>query len=518
MTPGTLTDYPERAATVVTTPPRAPAPLPAARPASPGAARTRLLLEGPITRTLLRLAPNVVVNVVLIAVTASVDAHFVGRLGPGALAGLSLVFPLMMLMQQMANSSMGGAIAAAVARAIGSGRRDDAAALVVHALVIACAMAGLFTSTLLIAGPTLYAFMGGQGPVLAAAVEYSNTIFAGALAYWVLSALTSVVRGTGQPVALAAVYVAAEVLHVLLVPMLVFGIGPVPPMGITGAGIATVTSFAVSSAVLAWFLASGRTTVTFSRRAIRLDRRLFTEILRVGGPMSLQPVLNNVSLATLTGFVGMSGPVALAAFGAAVRLEYALYPLTFGLGAGVLALVGTNIGAGQVSRAARIAWTAGALGAGFTACVGLVGVACPGVWIALFSASPGVHTLAASYLCVASLGYPFLGLGLPLSSALQAAGRPLWPLLGIAGRVLVVAGGGWIVAHLTDTGLVGLGVVAGLGLAVYGATLAIAFGGVLATTAGSAARERTRRAGVGLASSSMLPGPPACRSGARRFD
>ena len=85
--------------------------------AKPAAARTRLLLEGPIVATLLRLAtPNVVVNVVLIAVTATVDAHFVGRMGPQALAGLSLVFPLIMLMQQMANSSMGGAIASAMLR------------------------------------------------------------------------------------------------------------------------------------------------------------------------------------------------------------------------------------------------------------------------------------------------------------------------------------------------------------------------------------------------------------------
>ena len=84
------------------------------KPASPAAARTRLLLEGPIVPTLLRLAaPNLVVNVVLIAVTTSVDAHFVGRLGLDALAGLALVFPLLMLMQQMANMAMGGAIAAA---------------------------------------------------------------------------------------------------------------------------------------------------------------------------------------------------------------------------------------------------------------------------------------------------------------------------------------------------------------------------------------------------------------------
>ena len=213
--------------------------------------RTRLLLHGPIVSTLLRLAaPNVVVNVILIAVTASVDAHFVGQLGPSALAGLSLVFPLLMLMQQMANGSMGGATASAVARAIGSGRRDDASALVFHALIIACGMAAVFTSVLVFAGPTVYAVMGGRGAALGAAVEYSNAIFGGAAAYWILSTLTSVVRGTGQPTVLAVVYLAAEALHVVFVPVLVFGLGPIPPLGITGAGLATVTSFTVSTAAL----------------------------------------------------------------------------------------------------------------------------------------------------------------------------------------------------------------------------------------------------------------------------
>ena len=158
----------------MTTPPRSAA--------SPAAARTRLMLEGPIVPTLLRLAaPNLVVNVVLIAVTTSVDAHFIGRLGLDALAGLALVFPLLMLMQQMANMAMGGAIAAAIARAIGAGRREDAASLVVHALSIAAGAAALFSAVFLLGGPAIYAVLGGRGPILAAALEYSNVIFAGAL-------------------------------------------------------------------------------------------------------------------------------------------------------------------------------------------------------------------------------------------------------------------------------------------------------------------------------------------------
>jgi putative MATE family efflux protein len=449
---------------------------PATTVTKPPAARTRILLEGPIVSTLLRLAaPNVVVNVVLIAVTATVDAHFVGQMGPSALAGLSLVFPLIMLMQQMANSSMGGAIASAIARAIGAGRHADASALVIHGVIIAAAMAGIFTLVLLLGGPAIYGLMGGSGNTYAAALEYSNTIFAGAFAYWLLSTLTSAVRGAGQAAVLAVVYLAAEGLHIVLVPLLMFGIGPLPPLGIAGAGIATVTSFAASSVFLAWYIASGRTVIKLTLRGVRLDRRLFIEILRVGAPMSLQPVLNNLALAMLTGFVGALGAAQLAGFGVAVRLEYLLYPLAFGLGAGALAMVGTNIGARNLVRAERIAWTAAVLAAGITGCIGLFGVTLPDVWTSLFTKTPDIHVLAARYLSITGGAYAFLGLGLTLASSFQAAGRPLWPLVGITGRAVVVSAGGWIVVHLTGADLDGLAVVAAAGLAVYGASLAIAF-------------------------------------------
>ena len=126
-------------------------------------------------------------------------------------------------------------------------------------------------------------------------------------------------------------------------------------------------------------------------------------------------------------------------------------------------MVGTNIGAAQPARPARIAWTGAALAASVSGGIGLLGVMWPEAWVAFFSATPAIHLMAASYLCVAGLAYPFLGVGLTLSSAFQAAGRPFWPLLGITSRVLVVAAGGWIVIHATDTGLVGLAVVTAAG-------------------------------------------------------
>src|SRR5262249_35699756 len=162
------------------------------------------------------------------------------------------------------------------------------------------------------------------------------------------------------------------------------------------------------------------------------------------------PVLNNLTLALLTGFVSALGAAQLAGFGVAVRLEDLLYPLAFGLGAGALAMVATNIGARNFPRAARVASTAagldaaGAGSAGATGCIGLFGVLSPGTWSALFTGAPGVHAVAAEYLVIVGLAYPFLGLGLTLASSFQAAGRPLWPLIGITGRAAVVAIGGVI--------------------------------------------------------------------------
>lgn len=447
----------------------------AATLASPAAARTRLLLEGPIISTLLRLAPaNLVVNVVLIAVTASVDAYFVGQLGLEALAGLSLVFPPMMLMQQMANASMGGAMAAAVGKAIGAGKRGEAAALVVHALVIACVAGALFTTLFVGLGPILYGWLGGRGAVLAAALDYGNVIFAGAVVYWLLGALTSVVRATGQVSLLAWVYLGAEALHIVLVPILVFGAGPIPALGATGAGIATVTSFATSSAVLAGWLASGRTSVTLSLRGVRLQPAMFGEILRVGVPMSALPLFNNLALATLTAYAGLLGTASLAGFGIGVRLEYLLYPINFGLGAGVLAMVSTNLGARQFERAGRIAWIGTGLSVGVMWLIGVLAITAPGLWSGLFTDDPEIRRATAIYLGLVGMAYVFIAPN-TLMSAFQSTRQPQFPLLAALARLIVVLIGGWIATQAFDTGLVGLGIVTFAGLVAMGSVLSLSF-------------------------------------------
>src|SRR5271167_2682207 len=143
--------------------------------------RTKALIEGPITATLLRLAaPNILVMVAQSSV-GLIETYFVGKLGTASLAGVALVFPPMMLMQMMSAGAMGGGMSSAIARALGGGRRADADALALHALVIALAFGLTFTVALLTGGRWLYTSMGGSGASLDAALIYSHVIFAGAI-------------------------------------------------------------------------------------------------------------------------------------------------------------------------------------------------------------------------------------------------------------------------------------------------------------------------------------------------
>lgn len=147
-------------------------------------ARTRMLLEAAIPATLVRPGtPNVLVMFVQAAV-GLIETYFVGKLGTDALAGVTLVFPVLMLMQMMSAGAMGGGISSAIARALGAGRRDDADALAWHALVIGLAFGVTFTLAVLGGGGWLYGAMGGRGASLAAAATYSQVIFSAAVLIW----------------------------------------------------------------------------------------------------------------------------------------------------------------------------------------------------------------------------------------------------------------------------------------------------------------------------------------------
>src|ERR1700689_2321404 len=189
--------------------------------------RTRALIEGPIALTLLRLgAPNMLVMFAQASV-GLVETYFIGKLGTAPLAGVALVFPVVMLMQMMSAGAMGGGMSSAIARALGGGRRADADALAAHAVVIALVFGLTFTIALLAGGRALYTAMGGSGASLDAAMTYSRVVFAGAILVWLFNSLANVIRGTGNMAFPALVTVSGVVVLIPLSPALIFGFGPI---------------------------------------------------------------------------------------------------------------------------------------------------------------------------------------------------------------------------------------------------------------------------------------------------
>jgi putative MATE family efflux protein len=398
-----------------------------------------------------------------------IETWWVSHLGSDALTGMAVVFPGFMMMQMLSGGAMGGGISSAIARALGGRRHDDANALVLHAIIVNGALGVMFSALVLMFGPSLYRALGGDGGSLDAALRYSNVVFAGTALVWLMNALASVIRGTGNMFVPALAICGSVVLLVPLSPCLIFGLGPFPALGIAGGGVAVVFTTALTAFVLAWYILSGRALVRF--QLVRLRWPLFRDILRVGAVASVTTLQTTLTVALTTALVGITaGPDAIAGYGTGGRLEYLLVPLVFGIGAPLVALVGTNIGAGNRERALRIALTGGALAFALTEAIGIAAAVWPAAWLGLFGHDPNMLATGTAYLRAVGPAYGFFGLGLSLYFASQGAGRLFWPLLAGMLRLLIAVGGGWLV--LRATGSLGwLFAALSAALLVYGGTM-----------------------------------------------
>ena len=400
------------------------------------------LLAAPIVPTLARLSAPGVLLVAFQSLVSIGDTYFVGRLGTAPLAGLALVFPLIMLLQMTSAGAMGGGVSSAIARALGAGDPPAARRLVVHALVIAAGMGAAFTALILLLGPTIYALLGGKDETLANAVRYSNVVFAGAITVWMANTLSSVLRGTGNMLVPALTLIVAAVVHVPFSAFLVSRIG------IAGAGVAYITTFGIAAAAMAVAVFRRSSALRPVRADLRLERRLFREILRVGGISVLSSVQTVLTAVILTGLVGRYGAGALAGYGVGLRLELLQIPLVFAVGQAMVVLVGIHIGAGRPERAKRIAWIGTAFAASISLAIGAVATVAPLAWVGLFSADPAVLESGSLYLRTVAPFYLMLAANIALYFASQGAGKVLLPVLAGTARLLIVIAGGAAVATL----------------------------------------------------------------------
>ena len=444
---------------------------PAGRPV---AARTRLLLEGPILPTLLRLAAPNVLNLLAIAGMITFDGLFLGRLGPDVLAGASLAFPFVMLMQHTAASGMGGGVSSAIARALGAGKRDVADALVLHTFVLALGLAAAFSTVLLSGAPFVFRWMGGHDEILSSALAYSNVAFGGAVSICMLNLLGSAVRGTGNMSLPAGVIVGSVIAHILVSPLLIFGWGPFPALGPAGAGWGLIVPFGAGSLVLLAYLRSPRSLVTLVFSGVPLQWPLFAEILKVGVPGLINVSITNLSVVLLTGIAGHLGKEVAVGYAMGARLEYILIPLAFGFGTAIVAMVGTNWGARNYRRAREIAWTGAVTVAAACATIGLIVALFPALWMGLFTGDQEIIRLGASYLRIAGPIYGLYGLGMALYFATQGFGSVVWTVTANAVRLLTSSAGALVAIYWLGLGVTGFFVGIACGFCAYAALTTVA--------------------------------------------
>src|SRR5689334_2700880 len=356
------------------------------------------ILHGPIVSTLVKMAlPTIGVMVAQTAVGVA-ETYYVGFLGTDALAGVALVFPIFMLMTTMSNGGLGSGVASAVARAVGAGRQQDADALLFHAVILAVIFGALFSGGALLGGPALYHALGGRDASLEAALKYSNILFSGSIAVWIVNLLVSALRGSGNVRVPAMITLVGALIMIPLSPALIFGFGPIPRLGLSGAGAAFNIYYVGALFVLLRYMRQGHSRLSLA--VVPVQGRLCADILRVGLPTAFNALQTNLSVILVTAAVGLFGTAALAGYGTAARLDYVLIPILFGLSSAVLAMVGINVGAGAAARARHIAVVSALVGIGITETIGLVAALFPMLWLTLFTHDPEVLAPGATYLSI----------------------------------------------------------------------------------------------------------------------
>jgi putative MATE family efflux protein len=436
------------------------------------AERRQMMLVGPILPTILTLAAPNVLNVAMQSLVSISDSWFVSQLGLVDLAALALVFPTQMALGQMSAGAMGGGVSSSVARALGSGNRAAAEAAAAHALVIAIGMAALFAIVLVGFGRQIYGALGGSGRALEGAISYASVLFLGCGAHWVANTLASVLRGTGDMKTPGYALVATAALQVPLTGALTLGWFGLPKLGITGPATAAVIAFTLAALWMLSRLIGPKAPIRLRWPIDGFRWRSFRDILKVGLVACVVVILTNGTVLMVTGLIGRAGDAAIAGYGIGSRLEYLLVPISFGIGATLTALVGTNIGARQYARAQRMAWMGALMAGAIAAAIGIVVAIEPDLWLRLFTDDPVALASGRTYLSIVGPVYGFFGLAMALYFASQGTGEMVWPVVANLCRILIAVCGSLLALDVLGWGLRGLFVFVALGIVSFSAVLA----------------------------------------------
>ena len=420
-------------------------------------------------RRILALAAPTTLLAATQVVAQLIEPWLAARQGTAALAGWAVVLPFALLLSQMSAGAMGGGVVSAIARALGGGRREEAAALATHALVIACAGAALFALPLAIFPHAILGVIGGAEAAAAGAAYCAWMFGAGALPAWLANTLASILRGGGRHALAARGVVGGWIAYPPLAWLLMEPAG----LGLPGAGIAFAVSMTGAAAVMAAVVFAGGAGFVPSLRG-GMRGALFRRILSVGLVACAMATVANLATILVTASIAWHGAAAVAGYGISARMEFLMIPLAFGVGSALTALVGRAVGAGDWAEARAIAWTGGGLALAVTGAVAIPVALFPAATAAAFTADPAVRVVATEALSIIAWAMPGFGIGMALYFAAMGAGRMAWPVAAALSRITLAVGGGWLLADVVGFGLTGQFVAVAIGITAYGVICAAA--------------------------------------------
>ncbi|MFO0676159.1 MAG: MATE family efflux transporter [Polyangiaceae bacterium] len=382
----------------------------------------------PIRRAVVLLAVPTVLEMSMESLLTIVDIFFVSRLGANAVAVVGLTESILSLLYAVA-MGLSAAATALVSRKTGEHDGDGAARAAVQVVGLALVLSVLFGGAGSAFAPTLLAAAGAEPSVIAEGATYTRVMFGGSFTIFVLFVLNAVFRSAGDAtVAMRSLWIANS-LNILLCPAFLFGVGPVPRMGVVGAAFAMTLSRGVGIGYLAFVLARKSTRFALARKHLVVVGDVVREILRIATTGSLQVLIETASWLGLVRILAAYGSAALAGYTIAMRIAvFALLP-SWGLASAAATLVGQNLGAKRPDRAESSVRTIALYNLVFLGGVGVVLACNPGSVTSLFTAQPVSRELAADCLRVVALGFVFFAFGMVVVQSFNGAGDTKTPML-----------------------------------------------------------------------------------------
>jgi Na+-driven multidrug efflux pump len=294
-------------------------------------------------------------------------------------------------------------------------------------------------------GEQLLIWMGGRDAVLHEALKFSQIYFCGVTMIWVMNSLVGILRGTGNMWLPSAIVFASAACQIVFGGILSLGLFGVPQLGIRGIAIGQLSGAAVGVLVMGWYVLSGRSRVSLFVANFRFHSEMFADILKVGAVACFYPVQAVLTNSILTSMLARFGPEVLAGYGIGARLEWFLTSIAFSCGIATVPMIGMAVGAGQILRARRVAWTGAVLSAvGVGALVAPL-AAFPDLWTGLFTDNPLVRKAAGEYLLIAGPMFAVFSIGISLYFSSQGAAKVLGPVFAQTVRLAVaIFGGIWL--------------------------------------------------------------------------